>query len=268
MTYHAQNVACHLLSYFSQIDRDECDSVKCFKSTALQLTRTLFNRKLYWDYLCFSRARGLCRKLLPRLIELAAQHNPVYNVPKPYYMINLSAMLTTIVRPLLAHRSSYERSELHSTIDAARQFLHSDLKNVRRVVSKWTRNHPHGLSAFLGHHIGSWEYVVKPVARPTARIVIPPSNTPTRVYIPTRPNRSSTTFSSERTARTVSVHSQESRIADIIEALELAKSPTGRTRSDSESSGSDSSYVATPNNDILSPRFDYFEADHEYPVSL
>ncbi|ELU39702.1 PP-loop family domain-containing protein [Rhizoctonia solani AG-1 IA] len=227
MTYHAQNVACHLLSYFSQIDRDESFTGITFVSP---------------------RARGLCRKLLPRLIELA----------------NLSAMLTTIVRPLL----SYERSELHSTIDAARQFLHSDLKNVRRVVSKWTRNHPHGLSAFLGHHIGSWEYVVKPVARPTARIVIPPSNTPTRVYIPTRPNRSSTTFSSERTARTVSVHSQESRIADIIEALELAKSPTGRTRSDSESSGSDSSYVATPNNDILSPRFDYFEADHEYPVSL
>ncbi|CEL59235.1 hypothetical protein RSOLAG1IB_03168 [Rhizoctonia solani AG-1 IB] len=262
MACHAQNFTCHLLSYFSQIGKDECESVE----TVLELIPN-FNNATDITFVS-PRARSLCRKLLPQLTELAAHHNQVYSVRKPYYMINLSTMLTTIVRPLLAHLSSYERSELHSTIDAARQFLASDLTNIRSVVSKWARIHPYGFTAVSTHHIGSWEYAVKPVARPTAKIVVPPSNTPTRVYIPTRPHRSSAALSSRRTTRTISTHSQESRIADIIEALELVTPPTGRVRSDSESSCSDSSHVSTPNDDKLDTQFDYFEADCKHSISL
>ncbi|CAE7153527.1 unnamed protein product [Rhizoctonia solani] len=171
-------------------------------------------------------------------------------------MINITTMLTTIVRPLVSHQSSSERSELNSTIEAACKFLRSDLTSIRTVVSKWVQANPNGFATEPRHYTGSWEYSMKLVARPTARIVIPPNNPPPRVYTQTQHFRRSASFSRRRAAQTASTYSQESKIADILEALELVEPRASRHRSDSESSSSDESCVATPNDD-LDAHFDY-----------
>ncbi|CAE6429124.1 unnamed protein product [Rhizoctonia solani] len=250
MPYHAQSLACYLLSHFTQIGREECESVEVI----LGLIPT-FSCSAGINFVA-PRTRGFCRRLIPQLTELAAHYNSVYSVQKPYYMINLTTMLTTIIRPLVSRQSSCERSELHSTIDAACKFLHSDLGNIRTVVSKWVRAHPNGF-ATSSRHIGSWEYAIKPVARPTARVVIPPNNPPPKVYVRTHQLNRSATFSRRRASRTPSTHSQESKIADILEALELVEPPASRARTDSESSYSDTSCVSTPDNDDLNTHFDY-----------
>ncbi|CAE6508932.1 unnamed protein product [Rhizoctonia solani] len=177
-------------------------------------------------------------------------------------------MLTTIVGPLVSHQSSYERSEVHSTLEAACKFLHSDLTNIKAVVSKWTQTHPNGFVTDSRHHIGSWEYSMKPASRPTARIVIPPNNPPPRVQVRTHQFNRSASFSHRRLAQTASTCSQESRIADILEALELVKPQAGRAQSDSESSSSDSSCVSTPNNDALDTHFDYATLNHKQSIIL
>ncbi|CAE6477020.1 unnamed protein product [Rhizoctonia solani] len=260
MPYHAQSLACYLLSYFVRINEEECESVEIILGLI-----PMFNCSTEIDFVA-PRTRSLCRRLLPQLKELASRHNPVYSVQKPYYMINIAAMLTTIIRPLVSHQSSYERSELHSTISAAYDFLRSELTNIRTVVAKWIRANPNGLATSPRHHIGSWEYSIKPVARPTARMVIPPSDPPTRVYIRTHQLRRSATYSRRRTSRTMSTISQESKIADILEALELVEPQAGRTRSDSESSCSDSSCVSTPGKDDLDSHFDYAALGCKHPV--
>ncbi|CAE6471131.1 hypothetical protein ACGC1H_001007 [Rhizoctonia solani] len=250
MPCHAQSLTCHLLSYFAQIGKEECESVEVILGLI-----PLFNSNTGINVVA-PKTRSFCRRLLPQLTELATHHNSRYTVQKPYHMINLTTMLTTIVRPLVYQQSSYERSELHSTIDAAHNFLRSDLANIRAVVSKWIQAHPSGFFEDSRHHIGSWEYSIKPVARPTARIIIPPNNPPPRVYVRTHQFRRSASFTRRRATQTASTYSQESKIADILEALELVEPQTSRARSDSESS-SDSSCITTPNNDDLDTHFDY-----------
>ncbi|CAE6491331.1 unnamed protein product [Rhizoctonia solani] len=259
MPCHAQSLTCHLLSYFARIGKEECESVEVI----LELI-PLFNSNTGITFVP-PKTRSFCRRLLPQLTELAAHFNPIYTVQKPYYMVNLTTMLTSIVEPLVGHQSSHERSELHSTIDAACKFLHSDLTTIRIVVTKWIQTHPSGFIENSRYHIGSWEYSIKLVARPTARIIVPPNSPPPRVNVGSHQFRRSASFSRRRAAQTASTCSQESKIADILEALELVEPQLGRSRSDSESS-SDSSCVPTPNNDDLDTHFDYATLNRKQPL--
>lgn len=114
---------------------------------------------------------------------------------------------------------------------AARLFLHSDLENIKDVVSKWARSHPNGASRDSKYHIGSWEYLCRPISRPTARVIVPPKSS---LSLHTAPRQSQlgsplrplpvrrSTAPAEFPATEKLFHADQGvKLSQIIEALEL-----------------------------------------------
>jgi hypothetical protein len=153
-------------------------------------------------------------------------------------------------------------------MDAAHQFLHSDLENIKIVVSKWARSRSNHYTS--RRHIGFWEYSARPIARPTAKIIVPPDSPP-ELHESVRHSHlrlSSLSFSYKRTANSklnspASTTSQETKLSDLVEALELEGAAVDPGRSlfsmsdDSTIQVAESLCVSTPDED-WDPHFDYF----------